>query len=237
LQLEAAYTFGKSLDYASTFENLVDPINPRRNRSLSLFDARNRFVLSYYWELPVPKYEGFAGKAFNGWAVSGITTFQSGFPIRITEQGDIELQSSFDFETPGEPNILAPFHAINPRKLTCALGTGPEAGAGAPPCQGINAGFDPNNSFTLATVAPGTIGNAPRTICCGPGINNWEFAFVKITPMRERFTLEFRGELFNAFNHAQFFQPDGNITDGTDFGRVKRARDPRLIQFALKLSF
>jgi hypothetical protein len=49
--------------------------------------------------------------------------------------------------------------------------------------------------------------------------------------------MEFRGELFNAFNHAQFFQPDGNTTDGTDFGRVKRARDPRLVQFALKLYF
>jgi hypothetical protein len=86
-------------------------------------------------------------------------------------------------------------------------------------------------------VLPGTIGNAPRTVCCGPGINNWEIAFLKITPLSERFKLEFRGELFNAFNHAQFFQPDGNFTDGSDFGRVKRARDPRLIQFALKLSF
>jgi len=85
LQFEAAYTFGKSLDNASTFENLVDPVNPKRNRSRSLYDARHRFVLSYYWELPLPKYDGFAGKVFNGWSVSGITTFQSGFPIRITE--------------------------------------------------------------------------------------------------------------------------------------------------------
>lgn len=83
----------------------------------------------------------------------------------------------------------------------------------------------------------GTIGNAPRTICCGPGVNNWEFGFLKVTPVGERFRLEFRGELFNVFNHAQFFQPDGNITDGPDFGRVKRARDPRLVQFALKLFF
>jgi hypothetical protein len=217
LQLEAAYTFGKSIDLASTFENLVDPVNPKRNRALSLFDARHRFVLSYYWELPLPKYEGFKNKVFNGWAVSGITTFQSGFPIRITEQDDIELQSSFDFETPGEPNVAAPFHRLDPR------------GPG-------NLGFNPD-AFTEATVPPGTIGNAPRTICCGPGINNWEFGFVKATPLNERFKLEFRGELFNAFNHAQFFQPDGNITDGPDFGRVKRARDPRLVQFALKLSF
>lgn len=217
LQMEAAYTFGKSLDLASTFENLVDPINPKRNRSRSLYDARHRFVLSYYWELPVPKYDGFAGKALNGWALSGITAFQSGFPIRITEQDDIELQSSFDFETPGEPNVAAPFHKLDPR------------GPG-------NLGFNPD-AFTEATVQPGTIGNAPRTVCCGPGMNNWEIAFLKVTPLNERFKLEFRGEMFNAFNHAQFFQPDGNFTDGADFGRVKRARDPRLVQFALKLTF
>jgi hypothetical protein len=217
LQFEAAYTYGKSIDNASTFESLVDPVNPKRNRALSLFDARNRLVLSYYWELPIPKYEGFKGKALDGWGMSGITTFQSGFPIRITEQDDIELQSSFDFETPGQPNIAAPFHKLDPR------------GPG-------NLGFNPD-AFTENTVAPGTIGNAPRTVCCGPGINNWEIAFLKITPLSERFKMEFRGELFNAFNHAQFFQPDGNFTDGSDFGRVKRARDPRLIQFALKLSF
>ena len=232
LQFEGAYTFGKSLDNASTFENLVDPVNPKRNRSRSLFDARHRFVFSYYWELPVPKYQGFAGKAFNGWSVSGITTFQAGFPIRITEQDDIELQSSFDFETPGQPNVGAPFHTIDPRKLTCAAGTGTDPST----CTLINAGFNPD-AFTEATVPLGTIGNAPRTVCCGPGINNWEFGFAKITPIGERFKLEFRGELFNAFNHTQFFQPDGNTTDGTDFGRVKRARDPRLVQFALKLSF
>jgi len=232
LQFTAAYTFGKSLDNASTFENLVDPVNPKRNRSRSLYDARNRFVFSYYWELPVPKYEGFKGKALNGWAMSGITSFQSGFPIRITEQDDIELQSSFDFETPGQPNVGAPFHTIDPRKLTCAAGTGTDPST----CTLINAGFNPD-AFTEDTVAPGTIGNAPRTVCCGPGINNWDFTFIKITPLSERFKLEFRGDFLNAFNHTQFFQPDGNTTDGTDFGRVKRAREPRLVQFALKLSF
>jgi hypothetical protein len=217
LQFTAAYTFGKSLDYASTFEGLLDPTNPKRTRSRSLYDARHRFVFSYYWELPVSEYDGFKGKVLNGWAISGITTFQSGFPIRITSQDDVELQGSFDFETPGQPNVDQPFRKLDPR------------GPG-------NLGFNPD-AFTNDTVTPGTIGNAPRTVCCGPGINNWEFGFLKVTPLGERFRLEFRGELFNAFNHAQFFQPDGNITDGSDFGRVKRARDPRLVQFALKLSF
>jgi len=114
LQFTAAYTFGKSLDNASTFENLVDPVNPKRNRSRSLMTPET-FCVHYYWELPVPKYEGFKGKALNGWAMSGITSFQSGFPIRITEQDDIELQSSFDFETQASQNVGAPFHTIDPR--------------------------------------------------------------------------------------------------------------------------
>jgi hypothetical protein len=49
--------------------------------------------------------------------------------------------------------------------------------------------------------------------------------------------LEFRAEFFNFVNHAQFVTPDGNISDGGDFGRIMQARDPRLVQFALKLFF
>src|SRR3989442_969674 len=77
----------------------------------------------------------------------------------------------------------------------------------------------------------------PRAQLCGKGINNFEIGILKATSLAERARLEFRAELFNMFNHAQFFVPDGNITNGNDFGRVKRARDPRLVQFALKLFF
>jgi len=256
LQFTGAYTFGKSLDYASTFESLVNPFDPRIGRSPSLFDARHRFVFSYYWELPVRKYEGFAGKALNGWSLSGTITAQSGFPIRITEQDDNELYSSFDFETSGQPNLIAPFKSVDPRKGTCAIGTGPTSGTGVD-CSPINAGFDPNSFSTgcidpadptnlvdnpLCSNAPGgvvlgTIGNAPRTMCCGPGIFQTDIGILKNTMIGERYRLQFRGEIYNLFNHTQFYQPDGNVTDGSDFGRVKRARDPRLMQFALKLYF
>jgi len=236
LQFTGAYTFGKSLDYASTFESLVNPFDPRIGRSPSLFDARHRFVFSYYWELPIPNYQGFKGKLLNGWSLSGTTTAQTGFPIRITDQDDNELYSSFDFETSGQPNLTAPFKKLDPR------------GPG-------NLGFDPN-SFSPGCIDPadvnndqalcsndpggvvlGTIGNAPRTICCGPGIFQTDIGILKNTNIGERYRLQFRGEIFNLFNYAQFFQPDGNVTDGSDFGRVKRARDPRLMQFALKLYF
>jgi hypothetical protein len=86
-------------------------------------------------------------------------------------------------------------------------------------------------------VVLGTIGNAPRTICCGPGEFQTDIGILKNTNIGERYRLQFRGEIYNLFNYAQFFQPDGNTTDGGDFGRVKRARDPRLVQFALKLYF
>jgi len=69
------------------------------------------------------------------------------------------------------------------------------------------------------------------------GISNFDFSVQKFTPLRERIHLEFRAEFFNLFNHTQFLNPDGSITDGADFGRVKRTRDPRQVQFALKLAF
>ena len=217
LQFQVAYTWSKSFDQASSFEAILNPLDPRRSRSLSQFDARHRFVLSYVWDLPTPKYSGFTGKSANGWDLSGIVTVQSGFPIRITSQDDIEEMNSFDFELPGQPNQTGPLKTQDPRK---------------------NGGywFDPA-LFTNDTVPLGTFGNAKRTICCGPGIGGWDFALHKNTPVTERQSIEFRAEFFNFLNHTQFLQPDGNITDGSDFGRIKRARAPRQLQFALKWHF
>jgi hypothetical protein len=83
----------------------------------------------------------------------------------------------------------------------------------------------------------GRVGNAPRTICCGPGISDTDISFIKNIPVNERTHLEFRAELFNIFNHTQFYNPDGNSTDGSQFGQVTQVKDPRLAQFALKFYF
>jgi len=235
LQFLAAYTWSKSLDDASSFENELNPLCFRCSRALSLFNAAQRFVFSYYWEFPVPKHPGLAGALIDGWAVSGIATLQSGFPIRILSSADIELENSFFFEPVGEPNLVASFKTQDPRKAGCAFGTGPTAGAGAPPCQVVtNQFFDPN---AFAQPALGTIGSSPRAICCGPTINDLDFAFLKSADIGEHKQIEFRAELYNAFNHAQFYVPDGNISDGSTFGEISKARDPRLIQFALKFVF
>jgi hypothetical protein len=238
LQANLAYTFSKSFDVASSFEGELNPLDFHSTYSLSQFDSRHRVVLSYVWELPVPKYSGFKGGLLNGWDLSGIYTFQSGFPIRITSSADNELMYSAFFEYPGEPDQLASFTRQNPKS---------------------NGGywFDPNSFTENATdnsaVACsdqvvfgcydpsllGRIGTARRTICCGPPINNFDFAVHKVLPIggSEDKRFEFRAELFNLFNHTQFNNPDGNTTDGSDFGRIKRAREPRLIQLAVKFYF
>ncbi|MGB2641418.1 MAG: carboxypeptidase regulatory-like domain-containing protein, partial [Candidatus Acidiferrum sp.] len=90
LQFQAAYTFSKTMDNASSFESALNPLNFNATYGLSDYDARNRFVFNYVWDLPVPKLEGFQGKLLDGWEVSGILTFQSGFPIRITSSDDVE---------------------------------------------------------------------------------------------------------------------------------------------------
>ena len=220
LQANIAYTFSKSFDLASSFEGELNPLNFRKTYSLSQFDARHRFIFSYVYQLPMPKYSGVAGQIVDGWDLSGIYTYQAGFPIRITSSSDNELMYSAFFEYPGAPDQIAPFHTINPKK---------DYGNGA------GYWFD-TSAFTEDTTF-GRIGNAKRTICCGPPINNLDFALHKVFSLSENKRFEFRTEIFNLLNHTQFNNPDGNITDGTDFGRIKRSREPRQVQFALKFYF
>ena len=224
LQFQAAYTFSKSIDDASSFENILNPLNYRLSRSLSLFDARQRLVGSYFYQFPKFDFHGFADKLFNGWETSGILTFQSGFPIPITSSDDDELMNSLQFTYPGEPNIVSPLQRLNPRN-------------------GYNLAFNPA-SFQQPVDANGNalgiIGSSPRSVCCGPGINNIDFSLLKDTRLTERFKMEFRAEFFNIVNHAQFSRVDGNISDGSvtlggTFGKVLNVRDPRLIQFAMKV--
>jgi len=182
------------------------------------------------------KYTGATGKLLNGWAVSGITTFQTGFPVNITSLADNELMYSFDFQLPGEPAQLAPFHKLKPQ-------------------DNANYAFDPNSFTENATDSSqppcsagavfgcydpsllGTLGNAKRTICCGPRISQSDLAILKTFAISESKHVDFRAEFFNLFNHTQFFNPDGNTSDGSQFGQVSQVRDPRLVQFALKFYF
>ena len=77
-----------------------------------------------------------------------------------------------------------------------------------------------------------------RSICCGPGINNWDMSFSKQTHFGERLADGVPRRGSNVWNHAEFYTVDGNISNqGGTFGQVLHVRDPRLLQFALKFHF
>jgi outer membrane receptor protein involved in Fe transport len=236
LQFTAAYTYSKSIDEASSFEGILNPLPGANNFGRSLFDARHRFVISYYWDLPIKKYNGFAGKLLNDWALSGITTYQTGFPIRITSSADNELMYSADFEYPGQPDQIASFQKQHPQSsgnyyFNQNSFTENATDDSVDPCS-MTPGYGCYDQTLL-----GRVGTAPRTICCGPGISDTDFVVMKNIPVSERTHFEFRGEIFNIFNHTQFYNPDGNSSDGAQFGQVTQVKDPRLVQFALKFYF
>ena len=101
------------------------------------------------------------------------------------------------------------------------------------------------NTSAFGRPAQGTFGNAPKDVFRGPGINNWDMTFIKKTPIHgERVYLQYRAELYNAFNHSQFlgvdstarFDPAGNQVNGR-FGQLISSRPPRVIQLAVSLYF
>ncbi len=217
LQFQAAYTFSKSLDDGSSFEETLNPFNFGASRALSLFNSAQRFVISYYWNLPIPKKQGWTGKLVNDWSVSGITQFQTGFPIRLDTQDDNELINSFFFLGTEAPQRIAPFHTENPK---------------------TNGGywFNPND-FQDPQLGQFNIGTQ-RTICCGPNLYDWDFSALKQISVSETRYFQFRAEIFNLFNRTNFSNPDGHFSDGpTLFGRIAQAGPPRLVQFALKFYF
>jgi outer membrane receptor protein involved in Fe transport len=230
LLFQSSYTFSKAIDQGASFENELNPINPRATRGVSLLSAKHRFVFSPVWELPIPKKQGFAGKVANGWQVSAIITYQSGFPIRIQNQNDAELQSSIFFESTNTPYQTAPVQFLNPRTNG---GAWFNTVSFCDPVVGFPATGAPPSSCPQT---PGTFGNTPHALCCGPALSNTDLVIAKRTPITEKINTEFRAEFYNTWNHTEFENPDGNFTNST-FGQILKLRDPRVMQFALKILF
>ncbi len=217
-----AYTFSKSIDSnsayagnAHTTNNAQDGNNLRAEKGLSSFDMRHRFSLSYILQLPFGRgqaylgdLKGLAGHLVSGWEITGITTLQSGTPSDI--QLTIDRSNTGVFrdrpDRIGDPKLKD-----------------------AKPDQF----WDPK-AFVLQP--PFRFGNAGRNILPGPGWVNFDVSVIKNTSVTESLTLQFRAEVFNLFNHPNFFNPE-RFFDTPLFGKVTAAADPRLVQLALKLIF
>jgi hypothetical protein len=222
VQFQAAYTFSKSLDGASSFEETLNPFDFKKSRALSLFNSAQRFVINYVWDIPVPKYQGIKGKILDDWEVSGITQFQSGFPVRLQTQNDAEEIGSLFFFGTGAPQMTGSAPQLQNPKVQ----------------QTIN-GVSGHYYLTPGQFADPTLGTfstTPRSICCGPGENQWDLTVSKKLSLTEARYFQFRTDIFNLFNKTQFVNPDGNFSSST-FGQVLQVRDPRLVQVALKFYF
>jgi hypothetical protein len=222
LELFAGYTYSKSLDQSSNFGEEVDPLDYQLSKALSAFDMTHNFVASYDLQLPIAHLFRTRNRWTQGWSLSGITHFATGFPVTLYSYGDNSLLGA-------EPNGVNNYGVDEP-DYTPGL---------------LEINSNPRNGklyFNTALFsenALGTPGTAARRFFYGPGINNFDLALLKNVRLTESKSLQFRLEAFNVFNHAQFYGPsavDGNISSST-FGQVVSAAAPRILQIAAKLNF
>lgn len=245
LSFRGAYTFGKTIDLTSGFRSrsatYTDPFDLRLDRALADFDVRHRFVFSGSWELPVGQgiqNNRFARQALGGWQVNTIASFQSGSPFTLYSKAGSSGQGN-GLE---RPNLIGPIKTIDPRKVTSFSAAAADCSGQTPDLNGNISGnfwFDPTAFDCNVTGAPGSLasfGNLGRNTLTGPGINNWDISILKHFKFTESKSLEFRTEMFNAFNHAQFKNPDNKGFDVT-FGQISQTRGPRLVQFGLKFYY
>jgi hypothetical protein len=221
LSFLGVYTFGRALDTQSNmdlcqdcvgsngFGSVQDTRNRRLNYGLADHHIAHRFVLSGNWELPF-RAPGVAGHIVRGWALSGISTMQTGQPITLT--------LNFDNANTGTTNW--------PNRL----------GSGKPANQSINNWI---NAADFAFPAQYTFGNAGRNIMTGPGFQSTDVSLQRNFELglTDRSRIEFRAEAFNVFNTPQFGNPNaalGNANFGTIGGT---ARSNRQMQLGLRFLF
>jgi len=222
LELLVGYTYSKSLDLSSSLAEPVNPVDPNLSKAVSAFDMRHNFVASYKYELPVDHLLHRRNRLTEGWSLSGITRFSTGFPVTLYNNNDTSLlgtiPNGINNNGVDTPNVAPGRMEIN---------TDPRNGRPA------------FNTSLFSLPALGQMGTAGRRLFYGPGIANSDLALLKNLHLTESKSLQFRVEAFNLTNHAQFYGAaavNGNISSPS-FGRVVSAADPRLLQLAVKFYF
>jgi hypothetical protein len=218
----ANYTWSKAI--TNTMEGGANtPLNQMGSclacdRGLAAFNAPQRLTFASVWYFPLGRGKRFFQNAspfwdhvVGGWGIDGIATFQSGNPFTVNAPN----------------NTADPLTNFRANQL----------------CNGRdklqNTDLRTNglywfNPTCFAAPQAGFFGDSGVNIITGPGVNNWDLAVEKDTPLREAIGLQFRAEFFNAWNHAQFMNPDNKVGDA-NLGQVYQARAARQIQFGLKL--
>jgi hypothetical protein len=237
VSLGIAYTWSHTLNVGNSEGDPLPRYRPWRvwTYGPANFDQTHMFVVNYVWDLPKPSHlvqgsgaKFLVGSVFDNWEVSGVTTMASGLPQPI----NVSTVQGTDL-TGGGDGVRA--NVIARPQLSHGDRT-------------FNRWFN-TAAFVLPNLPNGTTvdsGNASVFPIRGPGQNNWDITLQKKFPLKsETRSLEFRAELYNAFNHTQFQAIDNNaVFDATtgaqvngEFGQVIATRQPRVIQLSVRLDF
>lgn len=193
----------------------------------SVDDLSKVFKINGDYEIPHLPVHNFADRLLNGWQLTAIVAWQTGFPYTIF--------SGVDNST----------SAIGEDRADSVAVSGP------PPRRSLQEWFNVN-AFTENAV--GTFGDIGKNSLRGPRFSNTDLAFIKKTSVGERVSITFRAEFFNAFNHPNFGLPGNNVAAGPPpgggFGVISGTAgyqsynsttygmaQPRIMQFGLKVSF
>ncbi len=226
LQFGGAWTYSKAMNYSDAPANM--PVFRSAREFLygkAGYDQTHILVINFTYDVPkVSTYlPNRAAKAvLDGWQVAGFGSLASGFPTGV----GFTLVDNADLTGGGDGN------RVNVRDS--AVLSRDE--------RGFARWFDPT---VFSRPARGDLGNAPKDVYRGPGINSWDISVFKNFPvLSESRVIQFRSEFYNMFNHTQFagadstarFDAAGNQVN-TRLGQVTSARSSRVIQFALSFKF
>jgi hypothetical protein len=268
-QVQGSFTWSKTEDTTSgsfAGDNFAGDVNPtiplwdmKIIKGLSDFNVSRNLVVNALWDIPTSaSLHGPVGFLAKGWELGGIVTLSTGvpfWPISIPGNDPAGTFSSEPITVPDRvPGCSQTFSSaghgsslqyVNPACFTNAM---------AP--AGINAATQCDQAFNKLNALPANtcinlLGNLGRNTVVGPGLVNVDYSMIKdtkISKISENFTVQFRAEFFNVFNHANFAPPNAGVLspfDGTGhslfiptgggFGTLTATQTPeRQIQFALK---
>jgi outer membrane receptor protein involved in Fe transport len=282
LEFQSGYTWSKSLDTTQGqlyFADCTDsaelegtnPLNTRIDKGPSCFDLRHNWHLNLLYHIPDVHSDRLAAKFLRGWWVGNIVNARTGFPF--TPLLSVGRSNNGVFAGQGTTGIVdRPNVGTDTTSATFRCSGTASAFPGAPPCSNGSVTYqfipydkdkvitgNPNAWFNplMFRLAPsGFLGNASRGMLRGPGLNTWDVSLNKDTGLPllgESARLQFRAEIFNILNHANFSLPAsigrtfvGTLTDpaGTseapipNVGRITTtSTSSRQIQLALKVIF
>jgi len=247
----AHYTWSKGLDYDANYF----AVNPRVGYGPDSFDIRHRFVMTNIWELPIGRGKAWLGgikpaadRLVGGWTISAVTAWQSGRPFTPT-YSDSACAKDSDSGDPCRPNRVGAVHISGNRtQYFTTTGGQPLQGTDCTTNIPIYCGVDANGRPISGTpIGPwarpgaGQIGNAGRNSLTGPGFFQSDIGLAKVVHIKDRTSLQFRVDAFNAFNKVNLGQPNSCVDCGVGVaGAIDTLGDfaiQRLLQFLLRIEF